>query len=160
MSKADFIESTVLTAGLGRREWVETTWAAMQAKGATHARVSHPIDQPDHMWLEGWKVRPDDQGPHPWEERTRPAVTRTIAADLTPRIPALHATMGQLFLRYDGTHELPLVVEIENGRAIARFEKPGDLASFISPDRKTLPVEFMRRIEFADAEKAGQRSLV
>lgn len=63
---ADFIETTVLP-GYGRREWLERTAEDMRDKGATFFRASHPIDKPDCMYLEGWRERPAEQGPHPWE---------------------------------------------------------------------------------------------
>lgn len=69
-----------------------------------------------------------------------------VAADAEPRRLALHATMGQLFLRFDPTHELPHVVELTDGRIVARFEKDADLAWFISrgkTERPTLPEAYV-----------------
>lgn len=65
-TSADFFDNIILH-GHGRRDWVEAAWAAMQAKGATWCRVSTPPDRPDEVYLEGWKVRPKDEGLHPWE---------------------------------------------------------------------------------------------
>lgn len=73
---------------------------------------------------------------------------RTIAADLDEdqphlRRPAEPTTMVQFMLRINDTHELPLVVETPKGRIIARFARAGDLAIFVSKDRKTLPARFV-----------------
>ena len=86
--------------------------------------------------------------PHPHAPLTaRPLARRpSIEADAEPRRLALHATMGQLFLRFDPTHELPHVVELTDGRIVARFEKDADLAWFISRDkteRPTLPEAYV-----------------
>ena len=54
--------------------------------------------------------------------------------------------MGQMFLRFDPTHELPHVVELADGHTIARFEKDADLAWFISrgkTERPTLPEAYV-----------------
>ena len=67
---ADFIEHKTMRGNGDRGPWVAETWAAMQAKGATYGRLSHPIDDPDNMWMEGWLAMPADQGPHPWETAT------------------------------------------------------------------------------------------
>ena len=66
---ADFVSYTRLN-GSGRYEWVDATAAHFKALGATYIRVSHPIDKPDNMFLEGWRVKPEHQGPHPWEACT------------------------------------------------------------------------------------------
>lgn len=64
---ADFIENKVMRGDGDQYPWVDETCKAMKAKGATFFRVSHPLDKPDDMWLEGWIVKPEHQGPHPWE---------------------------------------------------------------------------------------------
>lgn len=71
---------------------------------------------------------------------------RVVAADDSPRRLALHATMTQLFLRFDPTHELPHIVETAKGHVVARFEKDADLAWFISrgkTERPTLPEAYV-----------------
>ena len=69
---ADFVEDFTLPDGgeFSRslaELWLIETRAAMGTKGATFARVSRPPGDPLHFWFEGWLVRPDEQGPHPWE---------------------------------------------------------------------------------------------
>ena len=54
--------------------------------------------------------------------------------------------MAQLFLRFDGTHELPLIVETEKGAVIARFLRAGDLSIFVSADRRSLPKAFLLQL--------------
>ena len=71
---------------------------------------------------------------------------RVVAADAQPRRLGAPATMGQLFLRFDATHELPHVVETEAGRIVARFEKAGDLAIFVSADHQTLPADYAMQL--------------
>lgn len=66
---ADTVVKTILN-GTGRREWVLEQTAKLRADGCTFFRLSHPIDKPDEMYLEGWIVKPEDQGPHPWEVGT------------------------------------------------------------------------------------------
>lgn len=73
-------------------------------------------------------------------------LVRTIAADATPRREATPATMAPMFLRCDASHELPIVVEDDKGRPLARFARAGDAAIFASRDHKTLPVEFLIRL--------------
>lgn len=62
----DFVDQVELP-GYGQREWIDATVAAMRAKGATFFRASHPLDKPDHLYMEGWLEVPAVQGPHPWE---------------------------------------------------------------------------------------------
>ena len=69
-----------------------------------------------------------------------------VAADAQPRRLGAPATMGQTFLRFDPTHELPHVVETEAGRIVARFEKAGDLAIFVSADHQTLPAAYVLQL--------------
>lgn len=73
---------------------------------------------------------------------------RIVAAVAQPRRLAAPATMGQLFLCFDATHELPHIVETGTGRIVARFEKAGDVALFIGTDqdRKTLPAEYVMQL--------------
>lgn len=75
-------------------------------------------------------------------------IRRVVAADAPDRRIGMLSTMGQQFLRFDPTHELPLIVETEEGRIIARFARDGDLAGFISKDG-TLPAEFALQIKDA-----------
>lgn len=72
---------------------------------------------------------------------------RVVAADALPRRLALPATMAQLFLRHDATHELPHVVETETGQVVARFALAGDVAIFVNPGdrRDTLPTDYVRQ---------------
>jgi hypothetical protein len=86
-------------------------------------------------------------------------VTRTIAADVTPRITAAPATMGPLDLDLDKTHERPVLVLDSRGKIIAQFEKPGDAAILVSPDRQTLPVAFMQRWQAWQDEERKQGEL-
>ena len=83
----------------------------------------------------------------------------TVAADFLDRRLAKLTTMEALFLRVDSTHELPIVVETESGRVIARFARDGDCASFVSRDRNTLPAPIIAEIERATEEAAAQGSL-
>ncbi len=76
-------------------------------------------------------------------ERT---LRRVVAGDAEPRRLAQPVTMAQLFLRFDRTHELPIVIETENGTVVARFALPGDAAIFVSRDRQTLPADFVLAI--------------
>jgi hypothetical protein len=81
---------------------------------------------------------------------------RVIAADAEPRARSLHYTKGQRFLRYDATHELPIVVETEAGKIIARFACEGDCALFVSADRYTLPADFIHHVtRAAEAARGG-----
>lgn len=77
-------------------------------------------------------------------------IRRVIAADAEPRSRARVYTKAQRFLRFDPTHELPIVIETEAGRIIARFACDGDAALFVAEDRHTLPTDFVR------AAHAGQ----
>lgn len=82
------------------------------------------------------------ESPHASPEAPR-NLRRVVAADHPDRRLAQPATMTQMFLRFDQTHELPLLVETEDGKPIARFALAGDLAIFVSKDRQTLPAPFV-----------------
>lgn len=73
----------------------------------------------------------------------RREIRRVVAADAEPRRIAQPVTMAQLFLRLDRTHDLPIVVELDNGKIVARFALPGDAAIFLARDRRTLPEAFV-----------------
>ena len=66
---ADTVVKTVLH-GTGQREWVVENVDRLKADGFVFFRVSHPLDKPDELYLEGWRARPEEQGPHPWEMGT------------------------------------------------------------------------------------------
>ena len=83
------------------------------------------------------------KGPDARPATTHREVRRVVAADHPDRRLAQPATMVQMFLRFDPTHELPLLVESAEGKPIARFALAGDLAIFVSADRKTLPADFV-----------------
>lgn len=74
--------------------------------------------------------------------------TRVALSPAVPRRLAQPATLARLFLRFDRTHELPHIVETEAGRIIARFEKAGDVASFVGADgdRSMLPAEYVMQL--------------
>lgn len=90
----------------------------------------------------------DGGRPDPHALLSRPPLPRrpSIEADAEPRRLALHATMTQLFLRFDPTHDLPHVLETVTGKIVARFEKDADLAWFIcrgKTERPTLPEAYV-----------------
>ncbi len=67
---ADFIASTYVPINDNRyptmNAYMALTIAEMRGKGAKFFRLSHPPTEPAHIWIEGWRSRPNDQGPHPW----------------------------------------------------------------------------------------------
>lgn len=70
---------------------------------------------------------------------------RVIAADAPDRRLGQPASLVEFYLRFDRTHELPHIVESLDGRIVARFALPGDLAIFVSKDRQTLPAAYVRQ---------------
>lgn len=64
---SDIIAARTFTNEEEIHAWLRATARDFKEKGMTFFRASHPPDDPLQMYLEGWKVRPDDQGPCPWE---------------------------------------------------------------------------------------------
>lgn len=48
-------------------KFIELTIDEMKTKGATYFRVSHPPDYNYDIYVEGWFIKPNDQGPPPWQ---------------------------------------------------------------------------------------------
>lgn len=74
--------------------------------------------------------------------------SRAVSADQEDRLIAQPASMAQMFLDYRPQEhpDTPLVVISQTGKVIATFALAGDMAIFVSKDRKTLPAEFVRRL--------------
>ncbi len=73
---------------------------------------------------------------------------RAVSADLEDRLIAQPASMSQFFLDYrpETYPDTPLVVSTQTGKVVATFALAGDMAIFVSKDRKTLPADFVRRL--------------
>lgn len=72
-----------------------------------------------------------------------------IAIDHPDQLLAQPATMGQVFVRVDPSHELPIVVAVQVGQQLqvrARFALPGDCSMTFSRDPKTLPAAIVRQL--------------
>lgn len=72
-----------------------------------------------------------------------------IAIDHPDQLIAQPATMGEVFVRVDLSHELPIVVAVQVGQQLqvrARFALPGDCSMTFSRNPKTLPAELMRQL--------------
>lgn len=62
-----------------REDWIRRNVVQMRDEhGCTFFRASHDPRSPDWLYLEGWKVPPADQGPHPWEAAKRLADERNF----------------------------------------------------------------------------------
>lgn len=88
---------------------------------------------------------------HAWPGANTPVANKAagrIAADEPDQRIAEHSTLERCFLRLDRTHELPLVVETESGRTIARFARNGDLARFLNKNG-TIPASLALQIKEA-----------
>ena len=64
---ADFIAHQQVANGDSCYQWIQ--WAIFEgkARGIQWVRVSYPPKHPLEIWFEGWLVKPDDQGPEPWQ---------------------------------------------------------------------------------------------
>lgn len=75
-------------------------------------------------------------------------MSRAIPADAEERAIAQPVSTAQMFLDIDPRRfpDTPLVVKSQTGKVLATFALAGDLARFVSEDRKSLPAAFVRRV--------------
>lgn len=57
----------IRTPEYGGRDRPRDKIAEMKAEGMTFFRMSYDPANPGDTYIEGWRERPADQGPHPWE---------------------------------------------------------------------------------------------